>query len=324
MALNTLPTLTWRMTAAVNVAAPNGIADVLQAVVDALALDEYHDASARVPGTDLAWASGSVEGSGATAEGLLLVPPSGSPIGNFKGVLGGSAAAKTPAMLSPDTWLASSLHAGYGKVGGTYTEWDNATPFGAAHFSGHSRCSVAATSYLTVRLLECDEGICVIMASATTVSAVLMGALWESITDGALDCESDGRVYGLMTTGSANVMDTSFATNDTGWTNHSGSNGNCHVTYTTFGGSTQRTATRVWKAQNNKGALSGKSPANGVRTYRQYYEDSSTVRDVGRLREIELGWDAQCGQVVSVGGTPWAYVLSGNPAAVADSLMFKH
>lgn len=120
----------------------------------------------------------------------------------------------TPTTLAPDITTASMFLIGVNKNGGAYNSWDAALPMTSGQFSGYYRGgSTAAQALATIiRCYVSPETIFIqVIQSATVQSWVYIGALLQPYTNDTLSaCETDGRLYGMITNGSSGTVATSW------------------------------------------------------------------------------------------------------------------
>jgi len=168
----------------------------------------YNGSSVRAPGTFSAWEAIEEVDTGDTVA-LRLVPPD-SGARPHQRVLIAAHASTTPATFTAipsDIYTNNHFYAGIvrdmsGIDEGDYTQWDSATPYTGADFSGWGR--FAATQVIThVEIVESMRAISIwlrVDALNTPMSAMMGGAMRV----GGL-VETDGMIYGLWTGGGANV-----------------------------------------------------------------------------------------------------------------------
>ena len=116
------------------------------------------------------------------------------------------APAPSPTMISPDSFLASSLLISHQLSAGAFTTWNGATPFTNARFMGYTRAMASAASFATLAacVYETQETIIVeILTNGTGVQFALAGAIYDPETTAAAAGETDGRRYGVVVCGGA-------------------------------------------------------------------------------------------------------------------------
>lgn len=211
-----LPTQNWRMLQPVYVGATGsavtgGVAGILDAIYTMGTATTYADGTARTPGSGSAWTwnkDNTTFATGATTA-CYASPPTTTAINQRIIVAGSTSVAGAVWKQLYDGRAANQLFAGIAKNSGAYTSWNNATtPFTVGDFTGF--CAgmgtsnlVNTTSYI-VYMLECQESVVVWLTSLNTAGncgAFVMGAYCDPLSADALNAETDGRLYGVTTSG---------------------------------------------------------------------------------------------------------------------------
>jgi len=316
-----LTTLTWRRLADVTVTLVN-VENYLDAIHTALGAVTYEDGSARTAGTGRAWSS--VKG-GAPTERCVLSPPSGSGC-NSKVIVAGFNGARTPLMKAPDTYLANALHVLHSSNGGTLTTWDGtggSDPLGAGiNFIPYNRASAACSSTGLVCVYECAEQICVMVRVGATNWYGFCSITLDPYSSDLLDAESDGRVYGLVTSSSTAISTTFEATNNLWW-GHSGSAGSSHAWYLQPGTSTSVALTKEFHRVSS-GAGMGVLNSGKWARIPSWYRNNTTNNLIGELRAIRrTGQSRQRLNILSA-GVRSMYAIGGSDAADCDVMGLVH
>ncbi len=206
-----LPALNWRFVGTRAFVGGNFVAG-LDAAYDLGIATTYADGTTRTPGTGSAWTWAREQSAGTT------VACYGNPPTNalaFRYIIAGTTGVSTPTMLTPDTWLASTVMYGMQRNAGAFTSWSSATPFTNAGFSGYWRGTRQFTSFAmdSVAMWESQEG-CVIQygqSSNGNTSIIGLGALIDPLSANASNAESDGRLYMMFGSGTANPVSATWA-----------------------------------------------------------------------------------------------------------------
>lgn len=232
-------TLNWRKLAPVTLAA-NDINSALNALYTAGTAATYADGSPRVPGQDCAWSwnldTTNALQPGATT-GAYAYPPTSFPTVTNPGTVipqvimwCGSTAAPTtmqqyayPA-AQVDARTPSMLYCGIIKNPGAYNNanpavnlgWNGPNPFTSGQASGFARAFVlpATAVWNTLYMWECQEAVLVTFGRTSpqiNTSWSAAGALGDPGIAGL--GETDGRIYGVMTSGSNNYNASTFWSN---------------------------------------------------------------------------------------------------------------
>jgi hypothetical protein len=249
-------------------------------------------------------------------------------LGTPKFLLCGSAAAKTPTMRAPDNWQLQTVYVQTVKNAGAYNAWDDAAPFTTGNFAGIMRsASSAMAGALTVRVYVGIEGIIVEFARSINTQILKTGALWDAETTFAnspLCVESDGRLYGTVTSGSGSLsIDINYVNaGDSRWLGESGGNGGTHCGSYTPGGSGWNEM-ELDSGCSNHSSAHRKNRNGGVVGHAIHHRLNSGNTYVGRLRECFWGPDERSGYIIDVGGTDFGYILGSKTNAIDGAHFIK-
>jgi hypothetical protein len=331
-----VPTLKWRALAPVTLSA-NTVNAAMDALYTAGTAATYADGSGRVQGTDSAWSwtgnrdttntlqAGATTATWAYPPTLGYAPGVGTVIPQVLMWCGSTAAPTTMQQYTyggTDARTASMLYCGVVKNPGAYNNavpavnlgWNGPLPFTSGQFTGGARAFVlpVTATWNRVYMWECPEA--VIVAFARTSPQI--DTSWSgggAIGDPGISGlgETDGRIYGVFTSGSNNYNATNM------WTNASDaaffetsvagqSRFGCFLPgsgtisgYQRFGNFTPAT-TFV-----NRSTPSPEIPL--IPVYASGLLTASLPAPI-RLREIFLAKDGICGQTLSNGGVTLGYV----------------
>ena len=180
----------------------------------------------------------------------------------------------------------------------------------------------------TVRLYEGTEAVLVLIetASATAYGAILGALLDSESTDVTLDSESDGKLYGIITSGTqSNISGTMHTTAQ--FLNHSTSASFHHAGIFTPGGSTLLTMNLRIEASASM-TTTGLKTRSGrfVRAPLDYRSPAAPPNDgaLGRLREISMFSDGKTATKLTSGGTTIGYLVGGSSSTDVDVVFLAH
>lgn len=218
-----LPTLTFYRLADVTPAA-----STIQGLLDAIYGADYTtDYRARSLASTHLWTKARYQNAG-TTEAVYFAAPSGTPMTLVPKIIFAGAAAGSPTMYV-DTILASALHVGINKNSGAFNAWTAALPFTSGQFSGFTRVGPTAlnSTATTVRIYVSEEIIILdIWSSATAHYPVIVGATLEAYTqDTSSAMETDERLYGAVTQGTAAISSVFLSTAGTYFDHLTSNNG---------------------------------------------------------------------------------------------------
>lgn len=331
-----LPTLNWRRLAPVALAA-NTINSMLDAIYTAGTAVTYADGSTRTPGTNCAW-TWSRDTTNALQPGATTAVW-GTPPTSFPGVTNpgtvipqtiiwaGSTAIPTATLQytssTSDARLANILYVGQCKNPGAYTDWNTGTPFTTGQFTGFATAAPtpAAAVWGQMQMYESQEAVVVLFwraAANVQTSASIAGAFLDPGSASASVSETDGRLYGIGSSGSNNYNSATFlsATSDAlFYEANVSTNSRCGMFIP--GTSTINGVRRFGSFTPSTGTL---SLNNEIPLLPVYATSISTIA-VPRIREIFIIRDLLAAQRIQVGGVDYAYVLGANwQTTAADAL----
>ena len=206
-----LPALQWRKLP-VRVISTASMSDTLNIIYDMLTGSLYHDGSTRTLGSGSAWQMPSKFVTGSNTEAVYVFPGFQTAISQsviFSGKSStGAISSATPAVVTNETAYASGiLHAAVAKnASGSFTQWTSQNPFGSGSYSsGHARIVRVANFVVSEKLTiyESKEALSIVFYTpvSTLSSVAVVGALLDPEQSSSYMSESDGRVYGVATSG---------------------------------------------------------------------------------------------------------------------------
>jgi hypothetical protein len=163
--------------------------------------------------------------------------------------------------------------------------------------------------------------------SAGVSYGVILGALLDpESTDVVNDSESDGKLYGMITSGTtANISGIMNST--TQFLDHSATQSENHAGIFTPGGSTLLTMSRRARTVNAM-STTGLRTRSGryVRAPYDYRATAAAPNDVslGRLREIFTFSDGKTAQKQTSGATTIGYLVGGSSVTDVDVIFLAH
>ena len=313
-----LPALNWRRLSPVAIAATN-VNAMLDAIYTAGTAATYADGSARTPGTGSAWTwsrdtTNPLQAGATTA--AYATPPTATAL-NQRVIWAGSTAAPTalPVLNAggvSDTSAANVVYCSVAKNTGAYSNWNSATPFTSGQFLGFARSSVAmaTASWTTLSMWESQEAVAVQwtrVAPNVTTSINICGAFMDP--GATANGESDGRIYGISTTGSNNYTSSLF------WSSTAealfyDSNLADRARFAAFvpNAATTIRYIRVADAAPTAAFLS----RNGDIPLIPWWSMPSTNNAPALMREIVLTRDTLSGRTLQNAGVPKGYTLGAN------------
>jgi len=292
---------------------------VLDAIYAALGAATYYDGSARTPGAGSAWTVSRFQAGGVT-EAVYATPP--AEYGQVQRLIwSGASGAKTPTMRAPDTWAINTLLYGVNKNSGAFNAWDAALPFTGGQWSGYWKGPSFVSTTIYVHVLECEEAVAVFLEGNTNAcGGGFSGALWDPGSSAGLDCEADGRLYGLLTNGTG-TFNADFLISTVDFMEHYNSASGAHAGCFVPGSSTWRLLRRhaIWgsAASASMSILPSGTPVTSPIWYR---DSTSPYNFTGSLRGIETCQLSRTGRRLRVSGVDKAYIVGCSSIADNDSI----
>lgn len=321
-----LSPLAWRYVGAQAFASAT-VAAVLDALYTLGTATTYADATTRTVGSGSAWTWSRYQNAG-TTEACYATPPTAT-LG-LRVILAGAASlpSPSPTMAAPDAAAINVLNVNVIKNAGSFNAWNAASPFTSGQTFGYWRMWASAAGVGTVRLYEGTEAVIVLveMASAATYGAILGALLDSESTDVTLDSESDGKLYGIITSGTqSNISGTMHTTAQ--FLNHSTSASFHHAGVFSPGQSTLLTMNLRNEASAGM-TTTGLKTRSGrfVRGPLDYRSPAAPPNDgaLGRLREISMFCDGKTGTKLTSGGTTIGYLVGGSSSTDVDVVFLAH
>lgn len=321
-----LSTLNWRLLPP-QVVTVNNVNSILDNFYTMGTSATYADGSARTPGSGSAWTWGrdttNAFQTGATTS-LYGTPPVDA-IGH-RVCMAASINAGATSKQFLDTYAANIPMIGTAKNAGVYGNWTNATtPFTTGDFTGFVQAgrSTAAVTASTVYMWESQECIAIqIVNSAGSLSEAWAGAFIDPLSANALNAESDGRLYGVMTTGASAIASAPRNTSAVGsgfW--HTAGSGAPHcgvfvpgsaTVQTTFKGAVGTNSTVISSNFTSKNGDIPRLPIPMVYTLSPFF--------AGQLRQIYMTRNAATtGLTWSLSGTAQGYILTSSSVGSAEA-----
>lgn len=349
-----LPALQWRMLPPVVVTSTAEPSFILEAIYTAGTSAVYADGSARVlgsyaapnvgqvplaapptlPASGFAWTwnfDATTRTSGGVKTACYAVPASGALNQQIIliGVPSTVSIVGSPWKQFIDTRSNQAIYAGVAKNSGLYQTFDNAaTPFTVGDFTGFAGISnLTPTAGITLLLMwESAECVIVQLRSAATsgqVTSTVMGAFIDPLSVNLANAETDGRLYGISTTGSNNIVPATWLSSTAGGEPfvHNALSSNGHFGTFTPGLGTLALATRGQTFTPN----SGFSSRNGDLPEIPYQINAFTGGGYfGQLRQMFVTRDSLTGIGWEALGVQKGYLFGASTITAADAMLLAY
>lgn len=348
-----LPALQWRMLPPVVVTSTAEPSFILDAIYTAGTSAVYADGSARVLGTYAAPNVGQVP----LVAGPTLPASGFAWTWNFDATTSTSGGQKTACYAVPasgalnqqiivmgipstvsivgstfkqfvDGRSNSSVYAGVGLNSGLYQSFQNATPFSVGDFTGFAAITnLTPTAGITLLLMwESAECVIIQLRNAPTsgqVTSTVMGAFIDPLSVNLANAETDGRLYGISTTGSNQIVPGTWLSSTAGGEPfvHGAVNSNGHFGTFAPGLGTLALATRGQTFTPNSGFAS----RNGDLPEIPYQINAFTGGGYfGQLRQMYVTRDSLTGIGWEALGVQKGYLFAASTTAATDAMLLTY
>ena len=345
-----LQTLEWRKLPVRIFQSAQTVSTALDIVYDMLTGSLYFDNTTRVPGSGSAWSIAGEFITGSNTEAVWCTPPHKTELSqsvmfsgkNLTGLISSGSPVLAP---SQSAFTAGYLYASCVKnsSGSAFTQWTSTFPFGSGSAStGQAICSqllsgIGLADKITI--YESKEAIALFIydTGANTHAGVVAGAVIDpeqSDPTSSLDAETDGRLYGIITTDVAMASTfvtatTSAATNFLSQ-NPGSSTGARFVSFLPNTRLLMDVCAEKYSSDNNFGpsvnysTLSGKFVKTPLKCGKS--EGTSNGYYIGRLRDISLIKNSPSGLVVrnNTNGNIIGFTIGSSEVAANDTIMLNY
>jgi len=323
-----LSALNWRLLPP-QVVTSNNVNAILDLIYTMGISSTYSDGSGRTPGSGSAWTWGrdTTNPFQAGATTAAYATPPVNAIGH-KVCFAGSTSSGAGSKMYLDTQTGGIMMVGTAKNSGSYGNWTSATtPFSTGDFTGfiHACRNTASTTYSTIYMYESQEAIIAQFITSTgAVCEIVAGAFIDPLSSHSLNAESDGRLYGVTSSGSTNLLTTLRWTAIINQTfNHTGGNGAPHAAVFVPGAGTVQTIYKPLFGVNTT-FISGNLTAKNGDIPRITVPVSYLVSPhfSGQLRQIYLTRNSGTSNLTwSISGVAQGYVLSGSNTVSSETMV---
>ena len=257
---------------------------------------------------------------------VYAVPPAAGGALNQQVIIGGTSNAPGAAwkQLSSDTRLANFLYIGVAKNSGLYQGWNSpTTPFNVGDFTGFGYITSGINLYSYVYMWECEEAIAIQFLNGTNASGGFAGAFVDPLSTNAANAETDGRLYGVSTSGAGNYLGNNslsvVAAASGPMFYNSASTGDIHFSTFTPGAGTLTQTLRFGNFTPGAGFLSrvGDIPQIPIQV-------TNGTQYIGQLRQIFITRDSVTGNEWQAGATPKGYLWSASLTTATDAVILAY
>jgi len=332
-----LPHMEWRYVGTRNftVASMNALLDELHSLATS---GTYNDGTSRTPGSGSAGTWSKVIVSSVT-EGLNVIPPV-NPL-NTRIMIAGATynPSPLPTMHSGESYATSNLMVNLVKNAGSFTTWNATNPFTSGQTFGWGKWWSTANGTGSIYLWEAKEAIAVIVTNSAGGNAYgfIAGAIVDpESADTTVDGESDGRLYGIVRSGTNTRITTTFFSD--GYdpnasvgsrrflcSHDSGSrDGQPQSAVFAPGGASLLLMNPAATFLIAPAATTLKTRSGQFARLAMTWRGLSTDNILGRFREVYMFSDAQLPARQMDGANPVGYIFCGSSVSQCDSLLLEH
>lgn len=290
----------------------------------------YADGASRTPGSGSAGTWSKVQISSVT-ECLNVTPPVNAL--NTRIMIAGATynPSPSPTMHSPETYSASNLMVNLVKNAGSFTTWNATNPFTSGQTFGWGKWWSTSNGVGNVYLWEAKEAIAVIVINSAgdTAYGFIAGAIVDpESADTTVDCESDGRMYGVARTGVSTPIRGGFWT-DNGIYGHSflrsSSTNNQPFSAVFAPGSASLLQMNPMMSFISSPSPTGLKTRSGLFARLAITWRGSTPDNIlGRFREVYAYSDGQLPARQMDGANPVGYIFCGSSVSQVDCILLEH
>jgi len=325
-----LPSVAWRYVGVQSFGTPS-LAGVLDALHTLATASSYADGASRSQGNGSAGTWSRVQASGVTE--CVYVSPPVNPISQRIMIAGASyTPSPSPTMAAPDAFSSSELMVNVVKNAGSFGAWNSATPFGSSSQAfGWWKCWGSGNGSGTVRLWESKEAIAVLISDSagTAATGFIAGAIIDPESpDTFVDAESDGRLYGIITSGTPMIpadMYTNFNTfGGSGFLLHRGGNSQAHAGVFVPGASGIIQTSQMLGFTTNPSVTTLATRSGRFARLAIAMRSNSPDNILGRLRDVYAFADGMVPQRLMDGATPIGYLFGTSSSSNCDCLILEH
>jgi hypothetical protein len=295
---------------------------VMNLIYDLGTSTTYHDASARTPGSGSAGTWTKVQVDNVTE--CVYVTPAGSTLGN-RIMIGGATYTPNPSptMGLSQSYSSNVLFANVVKNAGSFNTWNASSPFTSGQTMGWWSFWQTSNGTGNVYLWESKDCVAVLVSNSTgsAVYGFFGGAIIDPESDDTTtDAETDGKMYGLITSG-VSPIGTTF-NSGSGLMDHSGYQ-NCAGVFTP-GSGTVLTMNRMTRFISDVSTTGMKTRSGKFARAAIVMRSSSPDNCLGRLRDIYAFTDSQTPAKHTNGEGTVGYIFGSTTSSISDCLLLEH
>jgi hypothetical protein len=285
----------------------------------------YHDNSSRSPGSGSAGTWQKVVISNSTES--VYVTPAGDTLGS-RIMIGGATYTPTPSptMGPNDLYAANALMVNVVKNAGAFLQWNASSPFTSGDTFGWFRFWQTTNGIGTAYLWESRDCVAVLVSNSagSAMYGFIGGAIIDPESDDTTtDAESDGKMYGIIASGSGSAIGGEF-NQAGGFMEHSTTAAANKAGVFIPGSGTRMTMQRMTRFSSSVSATRLKTRSGRFARTAIVMRADSPDNCLGRLRDIYAFTDAQVPARQTDGSGVIGYVFGSSAANLSDCILLEH
>jgi hypothetical protein len=241
-------------------------------------------------------------------------------------------------MQTGESYAASNLMVNLVKNAGSFATWNAVSPFTSGQTFGWGKWWSTANGVGSIYLWEAKEAIAVIVTNSAGGGAYgfIAGAILDpESSDTTTDCESDGRLYGIVRSGSGVSITTTFHSDAWSLNPVNGQHrfllghippGNAATHSAVFapGGASLLPMLPTLGFLTAPAATTLKTRSGQFARLAMTFRGLSADNILGRFREVYAYSDGQLPARQMDGANPVGYIFCGSSVSQCDSLLLEH
>jgi hypothetical protein len=296
---------------------------VMDAIYSLGTATTYQDSTARTPGSGSAGTWTKVQVSSVTE--CVYVTPAEAGI-DHRIMIGGATYTPNPSpTMGPNTsYSANTLMANVVKNAGTFDKWNSDAPFTTGETFGWWDIWNTSVGTGTVYLWESKDCIAVLIANSAgnSMYGFFGGAIIDpESSDTTVDSESDGKVYGQITSGTSAISGQFHSQGD--FLDHQQFGSRRAGVFSPGSGSVLQIS-RVMRFQSDVSTTGMKNRSGSFSRAAIIMRSNSPDNCLGRLRDIYAFTDSQVPAKQTDGGSTIGYIYGASASSFADCVLLEH
>jgi hypothetical protein len=320
-----LPHTNWRYVGSASFT-PASPAALMNAIYDLGVATTYHDNSSRTPGLGSAGTWEKVVVSNVT-ESVYVTPAEDTLTSRI--MIGG--ATYTPSPLptvgpGEPSYVANTVVVNVVKNAGAFLQWNASSPFTSGQTFGWTRFWQTSNGTGNVYLWESKDCVAVLVSNSagSSMYGFIGGAIIDPESDDtATDAESDGKMYGLVASGTS-AIGGEFNSQGAFLEHSTFTSGPNKAGVFSPGSGSVITMQRISRFTGSVSATRLKTRSGKFARVAIVMRSNSPDNCLGRLRDIYVYTDAQVPSIQTDGAGVIGYIFGSSAANLSDCILLEH